>query len=122
MGIFIHLSLQLHTITVLCPNRLGGCYSIVIPTLTHLRSVLASEITARAEQKCPGSVEAQKKYAKDYQMTISRWSYNRLIETIRSKAQQLGIAVESGFQLARASPQEQAKDIVIATYHSRSSA
>jgi IS605 OrfB family transposase len=93
--------------------------SIVIPTLTHIRTVLASEITARAEQKCPGSVEAQKKYAKDYQMTISRWSYNRLIETIRSKAQQLGVAVESGFQPARASPQEQAKDIAIATYHSR---
>lgn len=96
--------------------------SIVIPTLTHLRSVLTSEINARAEQKCPGSVEAQKKYAKDYQMNISRWSYNRLIETIRSKAQQLGVIVESGFQPARASPQEQAKDIAIATYHSRSSA
>ncbi|WP_396135678.1 hypothetical protein [Chamaesiphon sp. OTE_20_metabat_361] len=95
--------------------------SIVIPTLTHVRTVLASEITARAEQRCPGSVEAQKKYVKDYQMTISRWSYNRLIETIRSKAQQLGVAVESGFQPARASPQEQAKDIA-ATYHSRSSA
>jgi IS605 OrfB family transposase len=96
--------------------------SIVIPTLTHLRSVLASEITARAEQQCPGSVEAQKKYAKDYQMTISRWSYNRLIKAIHSKAQQLGIAVESGFQPARASPQEQAKDVAIATYHARSSA
>ena len=93
--------------------------SIVIPTLTHVRTVLASEITARAEQKCPGSVEAQKKYAKDYQIAISRWSYNRLIKNIHSKAQQLGIAVESGFQPARASPQEQAKDIAIATYHSR---
>jgi IS605 OrfB family transposase len=93
--------------------------SIVIPTLTHLRAVLTSEITARAEQKCPGSVEAQKKYAKDYQIAISRWSYNRLIKAIHSKAQQLGIAVESGFQPARASPQEQAKDVAIATYHSR---
>jgi IS605 OrfB family transposase len=93
--------------------------SIVIPTLTHLREVLASEITARAEQKCPGSVEAQKKYAKDYKMKISHWSYNRLIKAIHSKAQQLGITIESGFQPARASPQEQAKDIAIGTYHSR---
>jgi hypothetical protein len=54
--------------------------------MTFNREVLASEITARAEQKCPGSVEAQKKYAKDYQMAISRWSYNRLIKTIHSKA------------------------------------
>jgi IS605 OrfB family transposase len=94
--------------------------SIVIPTLTNIREVLASEITARAEQKCPGSVEAQNKYAKEYQMAISRWSYNRLIETIRSKAQQLGIAVESGFQQIRGDPKAQAKDLAIATYHARS--
>jgi IS605 OrfB family transposase len=93
--------------------------SIVIPNLKHLREILASEITARAEQKCPGSVEAQDKYAKEYRMTISRWSYNRLIENIYSKAQQLGITIESGFQPMRANPQEQAKDIAIATYHAR---
>lgn len=93
--------------------------SIVIPNLKHLREILASEITARAEQKCPGSVEAQDKYAKEYRMTISRWSYNRLIENIYSKAQQIGITVESGFQPIRANPQEQAKDIAIATYQAR---
>ncbi len=93
--------------------------SIVIPNLTHLREVLASEITARAKQKCPDSVEAQNKYAKEYRMRISRWSYSRLIEAIRSKAGQLGITIESGFQPVRASPQEQAKDVAIATYHSR---
>jgi IS605 OrfB family transposase len=93
--------------------------SIIIPNLTHLREVLASEINARSEQKCPGSVEAQNKYAKDYRMTISKWSHNRLIETIRSKANQLGITIESGFQPTRASPQEQAKDVAIATYHAR---
>lgn len=94
--------------------------SIAIPHLKHIRDLLASEIIARAEQKCPGSVEAQDKYAKEYQMTISRWSYNRLIETIRSKALQLGITVESGFQQIRGDPKEQAKDLAIATYHSRS--
>jgi IS605 OrfB family transposase len=94
--------------------------SIVIPTLTNIRALLASEIVARAEQKCPGSVEAQNKYAKEYQMTISRWSYNRLIEAISSKAHQLGITVESGFQQIRGDPKEQAKDLAISTYHSRS--
>mgnify|MGYP000064100790 FL=1 len=93
--------------------------SIVIPNLTHLREVLASEITARAKQKCPGSVEAQNKYAKEFRMRISRWSYNRLIEAIRSKARRLGITIESGFQPVRASPQERAKDVAIGTYHSR---
>jgi len=95
--------------------------SIVIPTLKHIRELLASEIKAKAEQRCPGSVEAQDKYAKEYQMSISRWSYNRLIETIQSKALQLGITVESGFQQIRGDPKEQAKDLAIATYHARSS-
>lgn len=95
--------------------------SIVIPSLKHIRELLASEIKAKAEQKCPGSVEAQDKYAKEYQMSITRWSYNRLIETIQSKALQLGITVESGFQQIRGDPKQQAKDLAIATYHARSS-
>ena len=93
--------------------------SIVIPSLTHLRELLASEIAARAEQKCPGSVEAQNQYAKKYRRTIHQWSYNRLIAAIRCKAQQLGITVESGFQPIQFNPQEQAKDVAISIYHSR---
>ena len=46
-------------------------------------------------------------------MSISRWSYNRLIETIQSKALQLGITVESGFQQIRGDPKEQAKHLAI---------
>jgi IS605 OrfB family transposase len=92
--------------------------SIVVPNLTHLRELLASEITARAEQKA-SLVEAQNKYAKEYRQTIHRWSYNRLIEAIRSKAQQLGITVESGFQPLQGNSQEQAKDMAIAAYHAR---
>lgn len=93
--------------------------SIVIPNLTHLRELLNSEITAKAEQRCPGSVEAQRKYAKSYRVNIHRWSYNRLIETLRSKAQQLGIVVESGFQPIQGNSQGQAKDLAIAAYHAR---
>ena len=53
--------------------RLAQTYqvgSIVILNLTHLRELLASEITARAEQKCPGSVKAQNQYAKKYRQAI----------------------------------------------------
>jgi IS605 OrfB family transposase len=92
--------------------------SIVIPNLTHLRELLASEITARAEQKS-SLVEAQNKYAKDYRQAIHRWSYNRLIEAVRGKAQQLGITVESGFQPLQGNPQDKAKDMAIAAYHAR---
>jgi hypothetical protein len=93
--------------------------SIVLPNLTHLREVLNSEMTARAEQKCPGPVEAQNRYAKEYRRTLHRWSYNRLIETIRCQAQQHGIPVEPGFQPIKGNSQEQAKDMAISAYHAR---
>lgn len=93
--------------------------SSVIPSLTNLRELLNSEITAKAEQKCPGSVEAQNQYAKEYRRAIHRWSYNRLIEAIRCKAHQLGITVESGFQPIKGNSKEQAKDVAIAAYHDR---
>ncbi|MEP1061055.1 type V CRISPR-associated protein Cas12k [Stenomitos frigidus AS-A4] len=92
--------------------------SIVIPNLTHLRELLASEITARAEQKS-SLVEIQNKYAKEYRQAIHRWSYNRLIDSIRGKGQQLGIIVESGFQPLQGTHKEQAKDMAIAAYHAR---
>lgn len=95
--------------------------SIVIPSLTHLRELLDSEIMTKAEQKCPGSVEVQEKYAREYRKAIHRWSYSRLLEAIRSKAQQLGISIESGFQPLQGNLKEQAKDIAIAAYHSRAS-
>lgn len=93
--------------------------SIVIPNLTNLREILNSEITAKAKQQCPGSTEAQNKYAKEYRKKIHRWSYNRLIEAICNKANQLGISVETGFQPLQGTPQEQAKDLAIAAYHAR---
>ena len=92
--------------------------SIVIPSLTHLRELLESEITAKAERKS-SAVEVQDKYAKDYRMAIHRWSYNRLIDAIQSKAQQFGITIESGFQPIQGDPQQQAEDVAIAAYHSR---
>lgn len=96
-----------------------GAGSIVVPSLTHLRELLNSEIMAKAEQKCPGSVEAQNRYAKEYRRTIHHWSYNRLIDAIRSQASQLDIAIEPGFQPIRGHPQAQAKDVAIVAYHAR---
>lgn len=96
--------------------------SIVIPSLKGLRERLSAEIQARAEQACPGSVAAQAKYASRFQVTVHRWSYNRLIDSIKTKAQQAGLAIEPGFQPVQGHPKEQARDIAIAAYHSRLSA
>jgi len=85
--------------------------SIMIPNLTNLRELLASEINAKAEQAFPGSVRAQNRHTKTYRQTIHRWSYRRLIKAIRGKAEQSGIPVESEFQLEGMNSKEQALDV-----------
>ncbi len=44
-----------------------------------MREILQSEIQSTAEQKCPGSLATQQKYAKEYRVSVHRWSYGRLI-------------------------------------------
>lgn len=93
--------------------------SIVLPKLENIRELIQSEIQMRAEQKIPNYLEGQKDYAKQYRIQIHQWSYNRLSESIISKANQQGIAIEQTQQPIRASPQEQAKKLAILAYQSR---
>lgn len=60
--------------------------SIVLPKLGDMRENIQSEIQAIAEIKCPGSVEIQLEYAKQYRINVHQWSYGRLIQSIQSKA------------------------------------
>lgn len=94
--------------------------SIVLPKLSDMREIIQSEIQAIAQQKCPGYVEAQKNYAKQYRVSIHQWSYGRLIQNIQSQAAKIGIAIENGLQPNRGSPQEKAKELAISAYRSRS--
>lgn len=93
--------------------------SIVLPKLGDIREIIQTEIRARAEQKCPGYEEGQKKYAKQYRTSLHRWSYGRLIENIQSQAAKTGIAIEKGQQPIRGSPQEKAKELALSAYQSR---
>nr|WP_290226729.1 type V CRISPR-associated protein Cas12k [Trichocoleus desertorum] len=93
--------------------------SIVLPKLENLREAIQSEIQAKAEQKCPELIEAQKAYAKEYRSKVHRWSYARLIANIQIQAAQVGILIEEEKQSIRGSPPEQAKELAIAAYHSR---
>ncbi|BBD58003.1 hypothetical protein NIES2109_07720 [Nostoc sp. HK-01] len=93
--------------------------SIVIPKLRDMREQISSEIQSKAEKKCPGYKEAQQKYAKEYRMTIHRWSYGRLIESIKSQAAKAGIPTEIGTQPIRGSPQEKARDLAVLAYQER---
>jgi IS605 OrfB family transposase len=94
--------------------------SIVLPKLDDMRELVQSEIQARAEQKIPGYIEAQEKYAKQYRVNVHQWSYGRLIDNIKAQASKDGIVIEEGKQPIRGSPQEKAKDMAIAAYHARS--
>ncbi len=85
-----------------------------------MRELVQSEIQSRAEQKIPGYIEAQEKYAKQYRVSIHQWSYGRLIDNIKAQAAKLGIVVEEAKQPIRGSPQEKAKEIAISAYGDRS--
>jgi len=95
--------------------------SIVIPILSNKREIIQSEMQALAEQKCPEYQEGQKKYAKQYRVSIHQWSYGRLIECVKTQAAKIGIVIEEAKQSIRGSPQEKAKELAIAAYNSRSS-
>ena len=93
--------------------------SIVLPKLGDIREIITSEVQARAEQKVPNYKEGQQKYAKQYRVSVHRWSYGRLIESIQSLAAKTGIAIESGQQPIRGNPQEKARDLALSAYNCR---
>lgn len=92
--------------------------SIVLPHTQNLREHLAAEINAKAERKSD-SKEVQDKYAKQVRISIHRWSYDRLLATITTQADKVGIAVETTTQPRQGTPQEKARDVAIAAYHFR---
>ncbi len=92
--------------------------SIVLPKLGDMREQVQSEVQAKAEQKSD-LIEVQKKYAKQYRVSVHQWSYGRLITSIQNQAKKAGIVVEEAKQSVKGSPQEKAKELAIAAYYSR---
>ena len=84
-----------------------------------MREIITSEVQARAEQKVHNYKKGQQQYAKQYRVSVHRWSYGRLIESIQSEAKKTGIAIEVGQQPIRGSPQEKARDLALNAYNSR---
>ena len=93
--------------------------SIAVPKLDNIREILQAEIEAKAEQKAPGSVEGQKRYAKQYKSSIHKWSYSRLLDQVGSRAAQTGLVVETVKQLRQKTASEMAVAAAIAAYASR---
>jgi transposase len=93
--------------------------SIAVPKLGDIRGIVEAEIRARAEQKCPGYLEGQQRYAKQYRASVHRWSYTRLIDSIRSQAMKIGLAIEEAKQPLTGRLEEKAKAVAIAAYQAR---
>lgn len=91
---------------------------IVLPHTNHLRTHLSSEIKARAKQKSDVK-EVQRKYAKQFQISVHRWSYSRLLANIRNQATKVGISIEARFPPSEGSPEEKARDLALTVYHTR---
>jgi len=94
--------------------------SIVLPKLGYMRELVQSEVQARAEQKIPGLLEGQQKYAKQYRVQVHQWSYGRLNDAIAAKAAQLGLLIEEGEQPVLGTPQTKAREIATSAYRWRS--
>ncbi len=109
--------------TIVASAKTYQAGSIVIPKLRDLREIIQSEVQARAEKKISGYKLGQQNYAKEYRMSVHRWSYGRLIQSIQSQAASAGIAIEITSQpIIRGSPQEKARDLALFAYHERQSA
>ena len=93
--------------------------SIVLPKLTNMREQINSEIQAKAEKKCPESIEVQKKYAHQYRINLNNWSYGRLTQNIQNLASQVGLTVEENEQPLKGSPKEKAKELALVAYKAR---
>lgn len=95
----------------------AGC--IALPRLKDMREIRTSAIQAKAETKIPGDVNAQKLYVKEYNRQIHNWSYNRLQESINSKAAELKISIEFGIQPHYGTLEEKARDLAFYAYQCR---
>ncbi|SRR5579883_3333287 len=89
---------------------------IVLPRLKDMTEIRTSAIQAKAENKFPGNVEAQKSYVREYNWQIHHWSYNRLQKSIKSEAAELKISIKFGIQPYYNSLEEQARDLVFSAY------
>jgi hypothetical protein len=93
--------------------------SIALPVTQNLREVLNAEIQARAEQKIPGAVEAQQRYAKQYRTAIHQWSYRRLSAAIASKARQHNLVIEEVQQSFQPDAKAMAATLAAIAYETR---
>ncbi len=90
--------------------------SVALPKIRDIREVVQSQIQARAEERIPDSQELQRQYAKQYRINAHRWSYGRLLDAIRNRANKRGLVVEEGIHSLNNTAIEQAKGVALSAY------
>jgi len=86
---------------------------IIVPQVGDVREAVEGDMRARAEAQHPGYKDGQKMYAKQYRMSVHRWSFGRLLGSIRMAAQRAGIIVDEGRQVTSGTVQDRARDVAL---------
>lgn len=94
--------------------------SIALPKIRDIYEVVQSQVQAKAEARLPDSKELQQEYAKQYRINAHRWSYGRLLNAIRNRANKKGVPVEEGIHSRCDTVIEQAKGVALSAYALRS--
>lgn len=90
--------------------------TIAVPDLKYIREILESDIQARDKRKYPAQKELQDKYAKQMRNILHRWSYSRLVQCIRDRANREGILVIVGQQPIQGEPYQKARQVATSAH------
>lgn len=93
--------------------------SLALPQLTGLRESIQSEIEAKAELRYPGDQTKQDEYKKQYKVNVHRWSYARLINSLRDRATKVGVSIESGQQPSSGDLEYKSAQLALSAYFAR---
>ncbi|WNZ47364.1 type V CRISPR-associated protein Cas12k [Leptolyngbya boryana CZ1] len=93
--------------------------SLALPNLTGLQESIQSAIAAKAELRYPGDKAKQDEYKKQYKINVHRWSYSRLIRSLKDRADKIGVPIENGQQPFEGDLKYQAMQVGLSAYHAR---
>ena len=113
LSLYVERLIASRLVHLACQYQAG---SIAVPDLKHIREIIESDIQARARQKIPHQIEVQKQYAKQFRRSLHRWSYSRLVQCIRDRAERKGILVITGQQPSQSSPEQKAKAVAMSAH------
>ncbi len=114
LGLYVDRIISSEIVELALKRKAG---TIVIPQLHGIRESIESDIRAQAERRFPHDKERQKEYLKDYRSSFHRWSYGRLSECIKERAQAESIAVVVQKQPSGGNLEQKAIAMALSSYN-----